>query len=371
MTKWINKKLSDLFEISYGSFIPKINAGTQTPFITTGTENNGISYYVDEKPMFKAPALTIASDGSVGTTFFQEQDFSASNIVVVLEPKNNTKLTKELALYLVAAIQKYASQFNWTHKYSVNRVRKTKILFPVTSTDKLDTEYIANYIHKIEADYIRKIKAYLSVLGYKSLSDCQLTNKDKEILQGHKNTKKIKINDILEYIKTITVPYPASELPKHYEKGFTRPGLTSGINNQGLTVYVPDNCQVTNLQNVITISANGANSGATFYQEQLFTIVQDSYAIQVKKNIYNNITDEINLFLTASLNKRLEEFSWNNKARWNKIKSLDIILPATSDNQIDFDFMDKYITAIEKKKVLKLKQFLDHKLDLYKQIVNK
>lgn len=50
----------------------------------------------------------------------------------------------------------------------------------------------------------------------------------------------------------------------------------------------------------------------------------------------------------------------------NKFLNGALRLPITSDGKLDYDFMNQYITAIEKKKVLLLKQHLDKRLDLYR-----
>ena len=41
-------------------------------------------------------------------------------------------------------------------------------------------------------------------------------------------------------------------------------------------------------------------------------------------------------------------FSYDNMATWNKLKSLEIKLPVTSAGNIDFDYMERYIRALEK-----------------------
>ena len=93
------------------------------------------------------------------------------------------------------------------------------------------------------------------------------------------------------------------------------PALTAGIQNQGLNNYVPrDNATI--LKNVISISANGANTGATFYQSKEFTVLQDAYAI---KWIYKvvKLSDNIYIFLTSSIHKRIYGYyEWTNKAGW-------------------------------------------------------
>ena len=72
-----------------------------------------------------------------------------------------------------------------------------------------------------------------------------------------------------------------SDLSPRKTEEFSLPVLTAGIENQGLNNYAPrDNATI--LKNVISISANGANTGATFYQNKEFTVLQDAYAISFK-----------------------------------------------------------------------------------------
>ena len=74
--------------------------------------------------------------------------------------------------------------------------------------------------------------------------------------------------------------YKTSELPSITNDNYTLPALTAGIQNQGLNNYVPRE-GATILKNVISISANGANTGATFYHSEEFTVLQDAYAIEL------------------------------------------------------------------------------------------
>lgn len=107
MVQYKKFQLDSLFDIRYGKFIPKRKAGTKVPFVTTRSGNNGIAYYVDSKPMCKGDALTIASDGSVGETYYQDKPFSASNIVVIMEPHEDVRKawTPQAALYLSVLIK--------------------------------------------------------------------------------------------------------------------------------------------------------------------------------------------------------------------------------------------------------------------------
>ena len=168
--------------------------------------------------------------------------------------------------------------------------------------------------------------------------------------------KQFRLDELFEKIKVKSLKYKTSDLPSVPNDNFDLPALTAGIQNQGLNNYVPRN-NATILKNVISISANGANTGATFYQNKEFTVLQDSYAINW---IYNKnvLTDNQYLFLTTSISKTIfGNYEWTNKAGWEKIKSETIQLPINK-GKIDFDFMEKFIAKLENERIEKLENHL-------------
>ena len=143
---------------------------------------------------------------------------------------------------------------------------------------------------------------------------------------------------------------------------FTLPVLTAGIENQGLNNYAPrDNATI--LKNVISISANGANTGATFYQNKEFTVLQDAYAISFKEEYTPN--DNQYLFLTGAIAKSIYgNFAWTDKAGWEKVKKEFIQLP-TKDGKIDFEFMDACIRELEEERIRELEEERIRELSAY------
>lgn len=165
-----------------------------------------------------------------------------------------------------------------------------------------------------------------------------------------------KLGDLFEKIKVNNLKIKTSDLPKLPTGEYTLPALTAGIQNQGLNNYVQRK-NATVLNRVISISANGTNTGATFYQKNDFTVLQDAYAV---KWIYNNdlLTDNQYLFLVSSISKRVYgNYEWTNKAGWEKIKSQTIQLP-TKNGEIDFDFMDRFIAELEEDRIADLTAYL-------------
>ena len=154
-----------------------------------------------------------------------------------------------------------------------------------------------------------------------------------------------------------SLKYKTKDLPSKITENYCLPALTAGIENQGLNNYVPSD-GATVLKNVISISANGANTGATFYQSREFTVLQDAYAIQW---IYNDnaLTANQFLFITSCIAKTIYgNYEWTNKAGWERIKRNIIFLPQTSDSKIDFDFMESFIAELEVERVAELSAYL-------------
>lgn len=165
------------------------------------------------------------------------------------------------------------------------------------------------------------------------------------------------INKLFSKIQVNSLKYKTKDLPSKITENYCLPALTAGIENQGLNNYVPyDGATV--LKNVISISANGANTGATFYQSREFTVLQDAYAIQW---IYNDkaLTANQFLFITSCIAKTIYgNYEWTNKAGWERIKRNIIFLPQTSDGKIDFDFMESFIAELEAERVAELSAYL-------------
>ena len=163
---------------------------------------------------------------------------------------------------------------------------------------------------------------------------------------------------MFDKIKVKSLKLKTSELPSVKNNEYDLPALTAGIQNQGLNTYVKRD-KATILKNVISISANGANTGATFYQSNEFTVLQDSYAIEWKYS-ENKLTDKQYIFCVGAISKVIYgNYEWTNKAGWEKVKNENIQLPITPTGEIDFDFMESFISELEEERISELNAYLD------------
>lgn len=177
--------------------------------------------------------------------------------------------------------------------------------------------------------------------------------------------KNFKLNQIFEKIKTKKIKGKAADFPSVENEDYNIPLLTAGAENHGFARFGKREDCPTILKNVISISANGENSGISFYQDQEFAVLQDSYAVKLKNKDF--ISKEVGIYLTACLNKLLHgNYDWSNKAGWSNIEELEIKLPTNKDNEVDYQFMREEVKRIERSELDVLGDYLNsNKLDNY------
>lgn len=176
------------------------------------------------------------------------------------------------------------------------------------------------------------------------------------------------IGMVFEKIETKKIKGKANDFPTSPNGEYNIPLLTAGVENQGLARYAMKSQCSTILSNVISVSANGANSGVVFYHPEEFAVLQDAYAIKVRNYEIPNI--EVGLYLTSALYKAIAStHNWNYKAGWNRIKDDSFSLPVkvdTDGNPIidntcfyhkdgyipDWEYMKNYIRELKQECII-------------------
>ena len=154
---WNNFIYSDIFrKPTRGKLvsIKDFNVG-KMPVVTSTEDNNGINDYLDIPDFLleEENTITIANNGSVGATFYQEKKYAATSDVTIMKLKDkNVKLNKYIALFLVTVISKEKYRFNYGRKWGITRMEKTTIKLPakfINDKYEPDWEYMENYIKSL------------------------------------------------------------------------------------------------------------------------------------------------------------------------------------------------------------------------------
>lgn len=110
--------------------------------------------------------------------------------------------------------------------------------------------------------------------------------------------------------------------------------------NQGIAGYYDVDAPY---MDKLTVSCNGVGCGSTFYHIGLFNCNGDAMVLTEKFKM----SEPIGLMLASILNSMLtQKYSYTEKLSPDKIKFEIIKLPATSDGQPDWDYMERYMREV-------------------------
>ena len=330
-SSWGEFRIGDMFDVSYGKFIAKKEAdeNANIPHITASGVNNGISYNVSEA-MFPANCLTVASDGAIGATYYQDTPFSASNIVSVLVPHTGIDLSKYVALFICTAIKAASRKYSWGgFKFSVDRVRNTTILLPQTPDHTPDFDYMENYmkeITKLAAKRVEKLK------GEKPQTKIDTSN-----------WKRFEVGELFDVAN-------GKKYPSSIRQTGELPLISTTANNNGISDYIKDRNDGV-YSNCITVAYSGS-VGATFYHKEKVFVGETVIALlpKFKMNQYSG------LFICSILSKINSKFSYTQKIKVLQYKNEAISLPVTPEGTPDFDYMENYMKNLTEKAKNKIKE---------------
>lgn len=127
--------------------------------------------------------------------------------------------------------------------------------------------------------------------------------------------------------------------PKNITKGDT-PLISSGKTNNGIVEYIDDDKAKVWDANTITVDM----FGKAFYQNGPYHCVSHGRVnILVSKF---DLTENIGLFLCSVIEQVSVKYQFDNMCTGEKLSNDVIKLPATSDGQPDWDYMESYMKAV-------------------------
>ncbi len=394
--KWGEFKLRDLFEIEKTLSFNKdaLTQGQDYDYITRTSQNQGV---LQTTGFVNAENLNPPFTWSLGLLqmdfFYRKKSWYAGQFMRKITPKTEieNKINLRIAHYFTTLLNALKRPLLSVLVRDVDKTfREQKIQLPLKPTANtqtlkdIDFNFMEKFIAELEwcrlaeLEWCRlaELEAYLKATG---LSNTTLSNDEENALNLFKcglTWQSFKLGDLFEKIIIKPLPYQTAQLPKEKTPTHELPALTAGILNQGLNNFVPKE-NATILKNVISISANGANTGATFYQPHEFCVLQDAYAIEFIGD--KKLNDKEYLFFVCAISKVIynnSKYEWTNKAGWNKVKNELIFLPLkpTANTQtlkdIDFHFMRTLINALMKQTIQGVIQYSSAKIQATKEAIS-
>ena len=144
-----------LFDILKGDAIINNMKYGEFLVISSSKFNNGFNSFKDngEYTIFEGNVITVASNGSVGKSFYQKDNFIATGDINILKLKNY-ELNKYIAMFLCTIIEKERYRSSYGRKWGDIKMKSSKIKLPCKNK-KPDWSFMENYIKSLNySDYL-------------------------------------------------------------------------------------------------------------------------------------------------------------------------------------------------------------------------
>ncbi|WP_291892575.1 restriction endonuclease subunit S [Campylobacter sp.] len=337
----------------------KLVDGTEYDYITRTSLNQGI---LKATGFINQTHLNESRTWSLGLLqmdfFYRNKPWYAGQFVRKIIPKFD--LSRGSILFLTTILNKQKKVLLSVLVRDVDEVFKNiKIKLPINSDSEIDFEFMESFVAELEAERVAELEAYLAAA---SLKDYELTAAELSALSKFENYNwgEFRIGDLFE-IKTPKKRFDANKI----KFGGLYPYVVRTSINNGIRGYITENTDFLNEKNTISF---GQDTATMFYQKsEYFT----GDKIKVFKLKDYELNSKIANFLISVMTKAFSNFSWGSSSFNVKIlNEVKILLPLNKNGEIDFEFMNNFIKAIEKLVIKDVVLYTDNKIKATKSIVS-
>ena len=360
--EWGEYKLGDLFEIENTlSFnTDKIIDGTEYDYVTRTSLNQGI---LCTTGFVNSENINPAGTWSLGLLqmdfFYREKPWYAGQFVRKIIPK--IEINKASRLFFSTILNKQKQRLLSVLVRDVDKIfRDTKIKLP-TKCGQIDFEFMEDFVAELESRRVAELNNYLLVTG---LNDYVLTTEDEKALSHFNNIEWKEYN--LKRLFDIN-PTKYYRLPN--EQILNNAGDVPLVSNQSVNNGVMgfSNLKPLNQGNTLTCSDTTIGAETMFYQDKAFIGYSHIQNLVPKFKEFNK---NIAFFIissckTATSNKK---YDYGHKFNREEMNATTIYLP-TRNCEIDYAFINSFISAIQKLVIKDVVLYADSKIEATKSIV--
>ncbi len=152
--EWKEFFIEDIADILSGRDIyEKERTNGNIPYITATANNNGVGYFVGNiNETIESNCLSVNRNGSVGYCFYHPYKALYGNDTRKLRPKVSNKY---VSLFLSVLISKQRFKYGYGYKMGTGRLKRQKILIPVTNEEKPDWQFMEDYMKAKEQQILK------------------------------------------------------------------------------------------------------------------------------------------------------------------------------------------------------------------------
>ena len=121
-----------------------------TPYIGAIDSNNGVSNLIGQSPIHEGNTISLSYNGSVGEAFYHPLPYWATDDVnaLYLRPGYGT-LCPATGLFVCSVLKHDKYRYSYGRKWTLDKMKTTKIKLPATADGKPDWQWMENYIKSL------------------------------------------------------------------------------------------------------------------------------------------------------------------------------------------------------------------------------
>ena len=324
---WKAFRVGDLFDCETTLSIPSKNnlVDGDISYVTRSAVDNGLSGHCGNLDSVNVGrCITIGAEGFVA--FWQPDDFVAGNKVYALR---HSRLNELSALFVCAALNVLSSEYSFSNARVLDSIKQEVILLPSTSDGEPDWAYMETYMQQV-FDHEAMFAEHLASLTSEAVADGHVIDTSA--------WKAFKVGDLFDIMLA-----KGDIQPKLCDDGDTLlvsagnedNGVVARISSygDGVSEMFPAGC--------VTVSM----FGQAFWQDKPFYAVSHGRVNILQPR--HAVSDFIGLFLAVALNAATgKDFSYQTMCTRARLLNLELMLPATSDGEPDWVYMEQYMKDV-------------------------
>lgn len=334
--EWKSFPLTDLFIVSGTTTTPKnkleLKEDGLYPYITTAATNNGVNEYSD---IYTEEGNVLTVDSAVlGTTFYQKENFTASDHVEKLTPK--FLMTENIALFIASVMNGTARLYGYAYneKRSQTALKKELIPLPATTGGEPNFNFMEKYIDNKLKEEALAYETYKNILFSDNETNVD-TCKWKKFNLYDENLFKIDTGTKLDRSK-MTINNPTINF---VGRANANNGITACVDEiSGLSPYPAG---------YLTVSLGGEYLGSCFIQPKSFYTSQNVIVLIPRTQMSFNVKQFIATMIFKESRTHYKAFV--DELNRHIKTDFSFYLPITNLGTPDFEYMEKYIQNINKK----------------------
>lgn len=302
------------------------------PRVTVSNFNNGITgYYADSADKNYRTYDNFISVSFLGTVFYQPEKVSLDMKVHCLKPIDY-ELNVYSAGYIVSIIRKAISNFAYSDQLSSTVLAELEFALPAKSDGQPDWDYMESYMKAVMEE------------SEKSLENLKKADDTKHLIDVSEWKRFHLYDDNLFDINMGT----KLDKAKMTEVNPTVNFVGRANANNGITTCVDEIDDIKPYEaGLMTLSLGGEYLGSCFIQDKPFYTSQNVIVLKPKHEMSRYVKQYIAtiIFRESQLHYKAFIYELNRHIKTD----FSIPLPVDSNGNIDLDYMEQFMTYIEKR----------------------